>query len=265
MRTSVGTPLLGVWLGRRRYAEVLVLQESLFESNKLSRGPNVALFVEHEPVVTLGRGAHDEHLLASRSELERLGVSLHPANRGGDVTLHAPGQLVAYPIVALEADRRDVRKYVRALERVMQRLVAPSGVEAGPFAPHVGLWADQAAPGRFSGEGQLGVPVKLGAIGVRISRWTTMHGFALNLSTDLSLYRVIVPCGIAEHGVASVASLVGHAPDVESSARQAQRELAFELGFEPGEYLDRSSAELGGLPHELGLHAADGASGTTIA
>jgi lipoyl(octanoyl) transferase len=258
-------PLFGAWLGRRPYAEVLALQESLFEACKASRIPSVVLFVEHEPVVTTGRGAHAEHLLASRKELERIGVSLSAANRGGDVTLHAPGQLVAYPIVRLGAQRRDVRKYVKALERVMQRLVAQFGVAAGPFAPHVGLWADKAAPDHFAGDGQLTVPVKLGAIGVRISRWTTMHGFALNLSNDLSLYRVIVPCGIAEYGVASVASLVGGAPDVASTARRAHEELGLALGLEPSRYSDHARTPLGLVATDLGLPGADEPSRTTIA
>lgn len=257
--------LLGVWLGRRRYAEVLELQESLFLARKAGAVPDLALFVEHDPVVTLGRGAHAHHLLASERELEHAGVTLHATNRGGDVTLHAPGQLVGYPIVTLGEGRRDVRLYVRSLERAMQRLVAHHGVDAGRFTPHVGLWADASRPGHYAGDGLLEAPVKLGAIGVRLSRWTTMHGFALNLSPDLSLYRFIVPCGIREHGVASVASLVGHAPSVGDAARTAHAELASALDLELGSFLDRSQALLGGVSPELGRDLADSASSTTIA
>lgn len=258
-------PLYGVWLGRRRYSDVLELQQSLFEACKFGRAPNVVLFVEHEAVVTLGRGSHLENLLASRAELERIGIAVHEANRGGDVTLHAPGQLVAYPILRLGEGRRDVRRYVRSLEAVMQRLVAPYGIAAGPFAPHVGVWADRADPSHFAGDGALAVPVKIGAIGVRISRWTTMHGFALNLSTDLSLFRVIVPCGIKGHGVGSVESLVGAAPDVAATAHRAHGELARELSLAAADYFDHARRPLGSWPGELGLPLGQDPSSTTIA
>jgi lipoyl(octanoyl) transferase len=237
----VPSALTGIWLGRRPYAEVLRLQRYLFEARKRGDVANLVLLLEHEPVITTGRGTHAEHLLASTEELARAGLALEAADRGGDVTLHAPGQLVAYPIVGLDEGRRDVRKYVQGLERAMARVAARFGVHAGPFASRVGLWADAAAPGHWTGPERAVAPVKIGAIGVRISRWTTMHGLALNLANDLSLYRHIVPCGIREYGVASIASLVGEAPEVRDTAEPAHAALARELGLSRGALWDKSA------------------------
>ena len=229
--TSTRT-LRGVWLGRRPYADVVVLQERLFAERLTGRGEDTVLLLEHAPVVTQGRGAKAEHLLASRELLASRGIELHASNRGGDVTLHAPGQLVAYPILDLNPDRRDVRRYVRALSETMRRLVAELGVAAGAHPEHVGLWADRQRPAHFTTSDDAAEPVKIGAIGVRISRWVTMHGFALNLVNDLSLYELIVPCGIRELGVASVASLGGRAVTPAELAPRALETLAdvFEAG-----------------------------------
>jgi len=222
--------LRGVWLGRRPYAEVVALQERLFADRKEGGGEDTVLLLEHEPVVTLGRGAKPEHLLAPRELLAARGIELHESNRGGDVTLHAPGQLVAYPIVDLNPDRRDVRRYVRSLTTAMQRLATELGVATGEHADHIGLWADARNPAHFTTGATAAEPVKLGAVGVRISRWVTMHGFALNLVNDLSLYDFIVPCGIREHGVASVASLGGRALTPLELAPRALAVLADVLG-----------------------------------
>jgi lipoyl(octanoyl) transferase len=211
----------GVWLGRRRYAPVHVLQEKLLTARQAGATGDTVLFVEHDAVVTFGRGAHAEHLLVPAETLAELGVDLVRTGRGGDVTLHLPGQLVAYPIVDLSPDRRDVRRYVRDLTETMRRLASELGIDTGLHEKHIGLWADRASPGDFSkhaGERDL---VKVGAIGVRISRWVTMHGFALNLTPDLSLYRTIVPCGIREHAVSSIAVLGGALVDVQTAARRA--------------------------------------------
>src|SRR6187399_2349047 len=138
--------LRGVWLGRRPYSEVVALQERLLAERQAGRGEDTVLLLEHPAVVTLGRGAKPEHLLATPELLATHGVALEVANRGGDVTLHAPGQLVAYPIVDLNPDRRDVRRYVQALTETMRRLVAELGVAAGTHPKHVGLWADASDP-----------------------------------------------------------------------------------------------------------------------
>jgi len=227
--------LRGVWLGRRPYSEVLVEQERLFAERQAGRGEDTVLLLEHPPVVTLGRGAKPEHLLATPELLATHGVTLESANRGGDVTLHAPGQLVAYPIVDLNPDRRDVRRWVQQLNETMRRLALELGVVAGTHPKHVGLWADRADPQHFTGATEAADAVKLGAIGVRISRWVTMHGFALNLVNELALYGLIVPCGIREYGVGSVASLGGRAVTPEELAPRALEVLAEVTGADAGE------------------------------
>jgi lipoyl(octanoyl) transferase len=164
--------------------------------------------------------------------------------RGGDLTLHAPGQLVAYPILSLAPDRQDVRRYVRDLTEVMRRLCAEHGIGAGALDEYIGLWADAEKPTLWD-QLTASTPVKLGAIGVKISRWVTMHGFALNLTTDLSLFRLIVPCGIREHGVASVAQLSGAAPDMRETAARAVRAFSdvFDADVTPLEDLTAQSED----------------------
>jgi lipoyl(octanoyl) transferase len=160
------------------------------------------------------------------------------------VTLHLPGQLVCYPIVDLAPERRDVRRYVGDLTETMRRLAAELGVDTGRHEKHIGLWADRAAPNAFAGSSRGADVVKVGAIGVRISRWVTMHGFALNLNPDLSLYRLIVPCGIREHGVASLASLGGTPIGTDTAARRAFEHLAEVLGARLERFDDRSHGPL---------------------
>jgi len=236
--TKASRELLGVWLGRRSYEPVHRLQLALHEARKEGRSGDLVIFVEHDPVITFGRGAHVEHLLASEQDLAKHGIDLAKTGRGGDVTLHAPGQLVAYPILDLNPDRRDVRRYVHDLTECMRRVAQSAGVSSGRIAEHVGLWVDLDRPRQYEGEEHATSLAKIGAIGVRVSRWVTMHGFALNLSTNLELYRLIVPCGIAEYPVASLASLVGEAPTVANAALVAFRELADILDATPTEFCD---------------------------
>ncbi|HEY1692607.1 MAG TPA: lipoyl(octanoyl) transferase LipB [Polyangiaceae bacterium] len=216
------------WLGRIRYAEAHALQERLVEQRVRGEVGDTLLLLEHEPVVTLGRGAHAENVLLPRAELERRGVDLVETARGGDVTYHAPGQLVAYPVFDLHPDRLDVRRYVRDLARVMIDLAAAYGVDAHFLegdAKLVGVWVDEASPGAWPGDpredGGATRAAKIGAIGVKLSRWVTMHGFAFNVSTDLEGFRLIVPCGITRYGVTSLAALGKEAPPVEEVARRA--------------------------------------------
>ncbi len=216
------------WLGRVPYAQAHSLQERLLDARIRGEVPDTLLLLEHEPVITLGRGAHDENVLVPRGQLEKLGVELHETGRGGDVTYHGPGQLVAYPIFDLRPDRCDVRRYVRDLARVMIALALQYEVDASFLegdAKLVGVWVDEASPrtwpGDPRGEGGAMRAAKLGAIGVRLSRWVTMHGFAFNVSTDLSRFRLILPCGIAQYGVTSLAALGVPPPPVEEVARAA--------------------------------------------
>jgi lipoyl(octanoyl) transferase len=223
-------PLHAIWLGTRPYAPVYDLQCELAEKRKQDLIEDTVLLLEHEPTITLGRGAKQKHLLSPKAVLDTDGVALVETDRGGDVTLHAPGQLVAYPIVKLDGPAKDVRKYVNNLTTVMQRLVANYGIAAGVAPGMVGLWTDRAAPGAYVDFESAESPVKIGAIGVRISRWVTMHGFALNVTTDLSLFGHIVPCGISTHGVASIQSLTGQCPDLKTMAQLAPLLFAHALG-----------------------------------
>jgi len=216
------------WLGRIRYADAHALQERLVEARIRREVGDTLLLLEHEPVVTLGRGAHAENVLLPRAELERRGVDLVETGRGGDVTYHGPGQLVAYPIFDLHPDRLDVRRYVRDLARVMIALARAHGVGASFLegdSKLVGVWVDEASPGSWPGDPRqddgASRPAKLGAIGVKLSRWVTMHGFAFNVSTDLAGFGLIVPCGITRYGVTSLKELGGQAPPVEEVASES--------------------------------------------
>lgn len=237
-RMTVSRELTGVWLGRRRYGETYRLQRELFELRKQSLVGDLALCLEHEPVITLGRGARPEHLLASRDVLSEKGIDVAETDRGGEITLHAPGQLVCYPIVMLAPDRCDVRRYVRDLTDTMRELIAPYGLSAGELPGLVGLWVDAARPHHWPGAEHAERPAKIGAIGVKLSRWVSMHGFALNLAPDLSLFRLIVPCGITRYGVCSVSSLRGEAPQPEKVAPHAAEGLARRLKRAPYRWLD---------------------------
>jgi lipoyl(octanoyl) transferase len=187
-------------LGTVPYADGLELQRRLVEDRKADRIPDTLLLLQHPHVLTIGvKKDGREHILASPDRLTALGVDVFETGRGGDVTYHGPGQLVGYPIIDLNPDRRDVHRYVRDLEEVMIRACADYGLDAGRIKGFSGAWiADE----------------KIGAIGVRISRWITSHGFAFNVATDVDFFNLIVPCGIADKGVTSLASQLGHAPDM---------------------------------------------------
>ena len=217
------------WLGRVRYGEALALQERLLAARIAGEIGDTLLLLEHEPVITMGSGAKAAHVLADEGTRARLGVDYFETGRGGDVTYHGPGQLVAYPVVDLKPDRCDVRRYVRDLGRVMMLLAREHGVQAGMIEGDpklIGVWVDVDTPAAWP-EGttaeSLGARhiAKIGALGVRLSRWVTMHGFAFNASTDLGAYGLIVPCGITSHGVTSLLALTGSAPTVEELARES--------------------------------------------
>lgn len=256
--------LTGVWLGRRPYAPLYALQLELLELRKRGALGDVLLCLEHEPVITLGRGAQPEHLLASAELLRARGIALEKTDRGGEITLHAPGQLVGYPIVSLAPDRQDVRRYVRDLTATLRELLAARGVEAGEIADLIGVWVDGARPSVWPGLEQARAPQKIAAIGVRLSRWISMHGFALNLDPDLSLYRLIVPCGITQYGVCSLASLGLPAPSPRELAPEVHGVLAARLGRALGEWLDLSALPLGEVRPRLERSSLAGALGVQL-
>lgn len=165
---------------------------------------NHLFFVEHPHVLTLGKSGHEEHVVASPERLAELGVSYYPINRGGDITYHGPGQLVGYPILDLEQFFTDIGKYMRCLEEAIIRTCADYGVKAERIEGLTGVWVDT--------DKGLGAR-KIAALGVKCSRWVTMHGFAFNLNTDLDFFDLIVPCGIGDRGVTSLARECGCAID----------------------------------------------------
>jgi lipoyl(octanoyl) transferase len=223
------------WLGRIEYGEALALQERLVRERIDGAIGDTLLLLEHDAVITLGRGAQAGNVVASPEEREELGIGLYETGRGGDVTFHGPGQLVAYPIFDLKPERCDVRRYVRDLAESMIAVCKHYGVSAGtvPDDPkyvgvwvdrdHVGDWPEMASAAELSPFRRI---AKVGAIGVRLSRWVTMHGFALNVSTDLSMFERIVPCGIRELGVTSLLELGAPAPTLRETAEVAAQCVA---------------------------------------
>lgn len=183
-------------LGVVSYGEALELQKHLVDERKSNEIPDQLLLLEHPPVITLGVKTRNDrtHVVATPETLDEQGVEVFETGRGGDVTYHGPGQLVGYPILDLRPDRCDVHRYVRDLEEVLVRVAGGFGVEAARVPGLTGVWVGNE---------------KLAAIGVRIARWVTSHGFALNVSPNLAHFNLIVPCGIADKGVTSLERLIG--------------------------------------------------------
>ena len=188
-------------LGIVPYGHALELQRGLVEDRRAGRVPNLLLLLQHPPVITLGvRASSRSHVTASAALLAGRGIEVHDTGRGGDVTYHGPGQIVGYPILDLRPNRCDVHRYVRDLEEVMIRVCADYGISAGRISGMSGAWVGAD---------------KIGAIGVRISRWITSHGFAFNVNTNLDDFRLIVPCGLADRGVTSLERLLARPVAVE--------------------------------------------------
>ena len=205
------------WLGRVPYAEGLTLQERLTSELSRDTGLEQLLLLEHPHVITLGRNAKPEHVLAGEAARQLRGVAIYPTGRGGDVTYHGPGQLVGYPILNLRPDRCDVRRYVRDLEEVLILAASDFGVSAARIEGLTGVWVGRE---------------KLAAIGVRIARWITSHGFAFNVETDLSYFNLIVPCGIADCRVTSLKLLTGRSIPLEEVAQRVTVRFAEVFGRE---------------------------------
>ena len=202
MSETVARRLLEVRrLGTVSYPEALAMQRALVEDRRADRVGDLLLLLQHPPVITVGVKGDGgrSNVVATPARLSELGIAVEETGRGGDVTYHGPGQIVGYPIVDLRPDRQDVHRYVRDLEEVMIRACADYGLEAGRIKGLTGAWIRTDNAGAE----------KIGAIGVRISRWITSHGFAFNVSTRLDHFQLIVPCGIADRGVTSLERATG--------------------------------------------------------
>ncbi|HAT16634.1 MAG TPA: lipoyl(octanoyl) transferase [Gemmatimonadetes bacterium] len=201
-------------LGLVPYAEALALQSDLVGRRRAGDIPDQLLLLQHPHVITLGTASSRAHIVADQSRLQELGIDLVDVGRGGDVTYHGPGQLVGYPILDLEPDRKDVHRYLRDLESVLVHTLGEMGIQGEPVPDLTGVWVD----GR-----------KIAAIGVRISSgWITSHGFALNVSNDLSFFETIVPCGIQDVSVTSVSQELGRpvgVPDILGIVSRAFSEV----------------------------------------
>ena len=219
--------LLATWLGRVPYRPAFELQQIVAQLRAEGKLPDTLLLLEHEHVYTLGRRAPEEEILLDSAALAARGIAVEQSDRGGRVTYHGPGQLVGYPIISL-GGTADLVGYVRALERAMIAVAADAGVAAGTVEGLTGIWA----AGR-----------KLGAIGIHVSRGITTHGFAMNVNTDLSMFNGIVPCGIVDRGVTSLADLLGREVAMEDVVRWTKKRVGEALGA--FRVIDASPAELG--------------------
>jgi lipoyl(octanoyl) transferase len=186
-------------LGVVGYGEALEMQRDLVRRRRAGEIPDQILLLQHPHVITLGSSAREENILFGAEERAARGIELFETGRGGDVTYHGPGQMVGYPVLDLKPDRQDLHRYIRDLEEVLIRALSVLGVEG---------WREEGLTGVWTSGG------KVAAIGVRVSSgWITSHGFALNISTDLSYFRSIVPCGIEDRPVTTLANELGVAPD----------------------------------------------------
>ncbi len=222
------------YLGRVPYTEAVELQLAACAALKASEGPERLILLEHPHVYTLGRNASEADVLAGPEWLRTRGVEVAECDRGGQVTYHGPGQLVGYPIVNLSPDRRDVRRYVRDLQETLVRTLADYGVtaEGRDGQAFVGVWVGEE---------------KIASIGVHLSRWITTHGFALNVSTDLSYFTGIIPCGLHQVRLTSIERLTGRAPHLSEVAEVYARHF--------GHVFDRDLV-ISPLPAPLPLQAA---------
>jgi len=223
-------------LGLAPYKETWDFQEELFERNVQRKLQNrlegkadgegtedVLLFVEHPHVYTLGKSGDAFHLLVSEEKLKEIGATYYPINRGGDITYHGPGQIVGYPLLDLEHFFTDIHKYMRYLEEAIIRTIAHYGIVGGRIDGLTGVWLDIDDPKKAR---------KIAALGVKCSRWLTMHGFAFNVNTDLNYFNHIVPCGITDKKVTSLSSELRREMDMDEVKRFLLQELADVFQFE---------------------------------
>lgn len=204
-------------LGLVGYSEATALQAELVRQRRGAEIPDTLLLLEHPHVITLGSAGQTEHVLATPEERTARGIELFPSGRGGDVTYHGPGQLVGYPILDLKPDRCDLHRYLRDLEEVLIRALDDLGLAARRVPGLTGAWIEDR---------------KIAAIGVRVSSgWITSHGFALNVEPDLTYFGSIVPCGIRDHGVTSIAAELGGSVAMDEVERLVELRFAERFGF----------------------------------
>lgn len=207
--------ILTVELGHTSYGECWELQRRTFALRAAGRISDLLLLTEHDHVYTIGKSGNENHLLAREEELRARGITVWFNDRGGDITYHGPGQLVGYPILDLGGYYRDLHRYLRDLEEVVIRSLAHFGITAGRMEGYTGVWVGQE---------------KICAIGVKSSRWITMHGFALNVATDLSFFDRIIPCGIFEKGVTSMEAVLGRSVRVSDVAKAVREQFGGVFG-----------------------------------
>ena len=207
--------VVAVNLGLTDYKTTWDLQRRIADARTKELIPDVLLLNEHRPVYTFGKSSDEDHLLARESDLKRDGVDVYRVDRGGGVTFHGPGQLVGYPVLGLGDSRPDIHRYLRDLEEVIIRTLAAFGVESRRDESFTGVWT--------GGD-------KIAAIGIRVVRWVTMHGFALNVNTDLSHFERIIPCGIFHKGVSSLERLLGHPVPLEDVAEETAEQFGCVFG-----------------------------------
>ena len=195
-------------LGQRPYQEVWDYQKEIQAKRIAGEIEDTLLMVEHEPVYTLGKNANENHLLQSRDQ----SVDVFNIERGGDITFHGPGQLVGYPILDLSNYKKSISWYMRILEQIIIDTVSEFGIEAKRIEGLTGVWVGDE---------------KIAALGVRIRRWVTMHGFSINVNTDLDFYDGIIPCGIFDHGITSMEQLLCRAQDMEKVKKVVRRKFGY--------------------------------------
>lgn len=228
-------------LGVAEYGNAWELQEEMLKAGLVVKSQRITggdragdsidnhfWLCEHPHVYTLGKSGHMENLLVNDSRLQELGATFFKTNRGGDITYHGPGQIVGYPILDLEQFFTDLGKYMRSLEQVIINTIARYGIEAGRLPGSTGVWLDADDPAKAR---------KICAMGVRCSRWMTMHGFALNVNTDMRFFDYIVPCGIGDKAVTSMQKELGRSVDEDEVKSIIRSEFAkvFEVEIVPGE------------------------------